>query len=132
MPPTAKNAAAVPVTPSPKVTTDIIALHVRFELMTKSELRQVIFDLTKNVAAEITKWKIEFTLNERAKKADPFTQIVKLLVEVDTKLNKKAQEMADNGMSDAQASHAIGPAADDAKTLPAAISQKTVQNTLKQ
>ncbi len=124
--------AAKPLATIPKVKSDLIALHVRFELMTKSELRQVIFDLTKNVVAEVTKWKIEFTLNERTKKTDPFTQIVKLLVEVDTKLNKKAQAMADVGMTDAQASHAIGPAADDATALPAGEAQKTVQNTLRQ
>lgn len=151
MPPATKKAAskkavAQPVLVKPKVvppargarrSVDIVSLHVRFELMTKTELRQIIFDLTKKVEGAVTKWKIDFILNERAKKTDAFTQIVKLLVEVDTKLNDKAQKMADEGMTESQASHAIGPAADDAKasaagTLPPAKANKTVQNSLKQ
>ena len=59
--------------------------------------------------------------------------LVDLLVEVDSKLNSKAQAMADGGMTTPQAAFAIGPAADTAKDPAVSDERKstTVQNTLK-
>ena len=114
---------------------ELVKIHVKFTLNTPDGLRRVAFDLEKDTDEEGTvSWKIAFQLFERAKKADPFGDaLVDLLVEVDSKLNAKAQAMADSGMTTSQAAFAIGPAADTAKD-PAVSDEKkstTVQNTLK-
>jgi len=80
---------------------------------------------------EVAKWKIVFQLFERAKKSDPFGDaIVDLLVEVDTKLNNKAQKMADDGMTPSQAAYAMGPGADKAKLPDKPKAKAAVQKTL--
>ena len=98
------------------VTQDIVGIHVKFTLNTPDGLRRVIFELEKDTQGDDVQWKITFQLFERDKKSDPFDDaIVDLEVDVDTKLNKKAESMADNGMSTKQAAFAVGPAADTAK-----------------
>jgi hypothetical protein len=119
-----------------KAKRDIIKIHVKFTLNTPDGLRRVAFELIKDVNGDVVKWTITFQLFERAKKSDSFGDaIVDLLVEVDSKLNPKAETMADNGMTPSQSAFAIGPAADTAKDAEAGlVSQKkaktTVQNTL--
>ena len=113
---------------------EVVKIHVRFTLNTPDGLRRVIFDLEKDTGDDgSVDWKIAFQLFERDKKSDPFGDpIVDLLVEVDTKLNNKAQTIADNGMTTKQAAFAVGPAADTAKdpSVPEPKKQSTVQNTL--
>jgi hypothetical protein len=114
---------------------EVVKIHVKFTLNTPDGLRRVSFELDKeNPVAGTVQWKITFQLSERAKKSDPFGDpIVDLLVEVDTKLNAKAQAMADNGMTPSQAAFALGPAADTSKDPNISEQKKktTVQNTLK-
>jgi len=115
-------------------TREVVKIHVKFTLNTPDGLRRVIFDLEKDTEDDGTvEWKITFQLFERDKKSDPFGDpIVDLLVEVDTKLNNKAQTMADKGMTTKQAAFAVGPAADTSKdpSVPAPRKKSTVQNTL--
>src|SRR6266478_482380 len=89
----------------PTVKREVVKVHVKFTINTPDGLRRVGFDLEKDTQDDGTvNWKITFQLFERAKKSDPFGDaIVDLLVEVDTKLNNKAQIMADNGMTPPQA-----------------------------
>ena len=128
MPSTAAQKALV-------ATREVVKIHVKFTINTPDGLRRVLFDLEKDTQDDGTEqWKIDFQLFEREKKTDPFGDaIVDLLVEVDTKLNTKAQAMADNGMTDSQAAFAVGPAADTAKDPAAGDTKKktTVQTTLK-
>jgi hypothetical protein len=114
---------------------ELVKIHVRFVLNTPDGLRRVSFELEKDTGDDsVVSWKITFQLFERAKKSDPFGDaLVDLLVEVDSKLNSKAQAVADDGMTPGQAAFALGPASDTAKD-PAASDEKkstTVQNTLK-
>src|SRR5437867_1388183 len=96
---------------------ELVKIHVKFTLNTPAGLRRVAFDLEKDTDDDgKVSWKITFQLFERAKKSDQFGDaLVDLLVEVDSKLNSKAQAMADTGMTTSQAAFAIGPAADTAK-----------------
>ena len=114
---------------------EVVKVHVKFTLNTPDGKRRVIFDLEKNTSeAGITSWKINFQLFEREKKSDPFGDaIVALDVQVDSKLNNKAQTMFENGMTPPQAAHAVGPAADTAKDEEVDEETKadTVQKTLK-
>lgn len=114
---------------------EVVKIHVKFILNTPDGLRRVVFELEKDTGDDGTiKWKITFQLFERDKKSDPFGDpIVDLLVEVDSKLNAKAQTMADDGMTTSQAAFALGPAADTANDPVVSTEKKktTVQNTLK-
>ena len=114
---------------------ELVKIHVKFTLNTPDGLRRVAFDLEKHTGHdEKVSWKITFQLFERVRKSDPFGDaLVDLLVEVDGKLNSKAQAMADNGMTTNQAAFAIGPASDTAKDPEVSDERKatTVQNTLK-
>lgn len=115
------------------LTRDIVGIHVKFTLNTPDGLRRVIFELRKEVDDTTVKWTINFQLFERAKKTDPFSDaLVDLEVEVDSKLNDKAEAMADNGMTKRQARHTIGKAADTAKdpAADASVKKATVQETL--
>jgi len=110
---------------------EIIKIHVKFTLNTPDGLRRVVFELEKTNEEEVAKWKIVFQLFERAKKSDAFGEaIVDLLVEVDTKLNKKAQKMADEGMTTSQAAYTMGPGADKAKLPDKTKAKAAVQKTL--
>jgi len=131
-----KNAPTAPApTSAPKVTSQIVKIHVKFTLNTPDGLRRVIFDLEKDTGDDgSVTWKITFDLFERAKKSDDFGDpIVEVIVEVDTKLNAKAQAMATSGMTPPQAAFALGPAADTAKDDDATDDEKQakVQSTLK-
>jgi hypothetical protein len=114
---------------------ELVKIHVKFTLNTPDGLRRIAFDLEKDTDDDgMISWKIAFQLFERAKKSDPLGDaLVDLLVEVDSKLNSKAQAMADNGMTPSQAAFAIGPAADTAKDPEVSDDKKatTIQNTLK-
>ena len=122
---------------APTLKQDIIGIHVKFTLNTPDSLRRVTFELQKDTQGQDVQWKITFQLFERAKKSDPFSDpIVDLEVDVDTKLNKKAETMADQGMTPRQAAFAVGPAADTAKEAAAGTvsgdeAKSTIQTTLK-
>ena len=115
----------------------IVAIKVKFELNAKNGVRRIIFGLEKDTQGDEIHWKIDFALFERDKKTDPYGDpLVSLLVEVDTKLNAKAEAAAREGLTPPQAAHALGPAADDAKDsaagdLDADEAKDTVQATLK-
>jgi hypothetical protein len=113
----------------------IVKIHVKFTLNTPDGLRRVTFELEKDTQDDGSiDWKITFQLFERDSKTAAFGDpIVDLEVEVDSKLNSKAETMADDGMSTNQAAFAIGPAADTAKDPAVSDTKKqtTVQNTLK-
>jgi len=116
---------------------DIVGIDVKFTLNTPDGLRRVTFELKKDSTGQVVKWTITFQLFERAKKTDPFGDaIVDLAIEVDTKLNTKAEQMADQGMTSKQSAFAIGPAADTAKDASQGVvsqdkAKATVQTTLK-
>lgn len=124
-------------TRAPALNRDVIGIDVKFTLNTPDGLRRVTFELKKDTTGQVVKWTITFQLFERTKKTDPFGDaIVDLQIEVDTKLNNKAEQMANTGMTTRQSAFAIGPAADAAKDASqGAISQDkaktTVQTTLK-
>jgi hypothetical protein len=126
-----KVAPSAPVT----VKKQVVKVHVKFTLNTPDGKRRVIFDLEKNTADDgVVTWKINFQLFERERKSDTFGDaIVDLEVEVDSKLNNKAQAMFDNGMTPPQAAFASGPAADTAKDPDVDDETKadTVQKTVK-
>ena len=91
----------------------IVGIKVKFELNSKNGLRRVIFGLEKNSQGDDILWKINFALFERDKKSDPYSDaLVDMDVEVDTQLNKKAEDTAHKGLTPGQAAHALGPAAE--------------------
>ena len=115
----------------------IVGIKVKFELNSKNGLRRVIFGLEKNSQGDEILWKINFALFERDKKSDAYGDaLVDMAVEVDTQLNKRAEDTAQRGLTPGQAAHALGPAAEDAKASAAGeIDQdeagETVQATLR-
>ena len=110
----------------------IVGIKVKFELNSKSGLRRVIFGLEKDTQGDDVLWKINFQLFERDKKADAYGDaLIDLDVDLETKLNKKAEDAVHNGLSPAQAAHALGPAADDAKAAAAGeIDQEEARDTV--
>jgi hypothetical protein len=115
----------------------IIGIKVHFVLNTRDGLRRVIFGLEKDTQGDVVKWIINFQLFERAKKSDDFGDaIVDVSVEVDTRLNQKADATAQKkSLSPGQSAHALGPAADDAKAandgeIPQDEANGTIQDTL--
>jgi hypothetical protein len=121
---------------TPALARDIVGIDVKFTLNTPDGLRKVTFELKKDTQGDVN-WKITFQLYERAKKSDQFGDpIVDLEVDVDSKLNNKAETMADKGMTTKQAAFAMGPASDSAKDAAAGTvsedkAKTTIQNTLK-
>ena len=115
-------------------TREVVKVDVKFTLVTPDGLRKVVFELEKDTDDKGgVDWKITFQLFEREKKSGDFGDpIVDLLVEVDSKLNNKAQTVADEGLTARQAAFALGPAADTAKDddEDEATKAKTVQATL--
>jgi hypothetical protein len=115
----------------------IVGIKVKFELNSKNGLRRVIFGLEKDTQGDDVLWKIDFELFERDKKSDPYGDaLINLDIEVDAKLNKKAEDTAHNGLTPGQAAHTLGPAADDAKAaasgeLDQNEASDTVQATLR-
>jgi hypothetical protein len=120
--------------PAQKVTD----VHVKFTLNTPDGRRRVSFELERLVESEDIHWVIGFQLFERAQKTDSFGDaMVDLLVEVDTDLNDKAEKAAHDGMSEEQARHALGPAADTAKdakegSVTVEEAKDSIQDTLRQ
>jgi putative peptidoglycan binding protein/transglycosylase-like protein with SLT domain len=115
----------------------IVGIKVKFELNSKNGLRRVIFGLEKSSQGDDVLWKINFALFEREKKSDPYGDaLVDMDIDVDTQLNKKAEDTAHKGLTPGQAAHALGPAAEDAKAAAAGDidhdeASDTVQATLR-
>lgn len=115
----------------------IVGIKVKFELNSKNGLRRVIFGLEKDTQGEDVIWKIHFELYERDNKTTPYGDaLVNLDLEVDAKLNKKAEDTAHSGLTPPQTAHALGPAADDAKAakegeIEEDEAAETVQATLR-
>lgn len=131
------KSAAKALAPAGEAKHVIVAIKVKFELNAKNGLRRIVFGLEKDTKGDEIDWKINFQLYERAKKSDAYGDpLVSLDVEVDSKLNSKAEGAARNGLTPGQAAHALGPAADDAKgTVAGEVDEddakETVQATLK-
>ena len=115
-----KTVAPVPM----KVKRQVIGISVKFELNARTGLRRVVFGLVKSTEGDIEKWTIAFQLFEREKKSEEFTKIVDLEVKVDTTLNKQAETTAQNGLTEKQAAHALGTAAEDTKAAEAGEIEK--------
>jgi len=115
----------------------LIAIKIHFMLHTPDKRRRVIFGLEKDTQDNEVIWKINFQLFEREKKTEDFVDaLVALDIEVEKALHSKAEKVAKNGLTPAQAAHALGPAADDAKAAEAGEiepdeANQTIQNTLK-
>jgi len=115
----------------------VVAIKVHFTLNTPDRLRRVIFGLEKDTPGNTIAWKINFQLFEREKKTDDFGDaIVDLDVEVDTALNAKADKAAQDGLTEGQENHILGPAADDARDAKAGDldegeAKETIQKTLR-
>lgn len=93
----------------------IISMKVNLVLNAKNGLRRVIFGLEKDTQDDVVSWKINFQVFERASRSEAYADpLVSLDVDVDTKLNAKAEAAAKNGLTAGQTSHALGAAADDA------------------
>ena len=126
---TDKPAAVLASTPK----REIVGIKVKFELNARNGLRRVIFGLEKTTDGDKVHWMINFELYEREKKSEAYGDaLVDLEVEVDTKLNAKAEKVAQQGLTPTQAAHALGPAADDAKEAEEDDAKETVQATLNQ
>lgn len=114
-----------------------VALKVSFTLNTPDGLRQISFGLEKDSDGTNVDWTITFTLYERTDKTKPYGDpIVSLSVFVASALHPNAEAAAKNGLTATQTALATGPAADAAKavkagTLPAAVGNTIIQNTLK-
>jgi hypothetical protein len=110
---------------------EVSDIKVKFTLITKNGLRKVVFELEKTTEGGVVTWTISFQLFQRAKKTDPWGDpVVDLFIELDAKLNSKAQAMADNNMTQKQAAYLIGPGADKSKDKDKAKARKAVQDTL--
>jgi len=115
----------------------VVSLKVDFVLNTREGRRRVVFGLEKGVDGDTVEWRIRFELFERGSKLVEYGDaLVALNVYVESALNAKAESAAKSGLTPAQAKHALGPAADDAKgTIIGEIQEdqaiKTIQATLK-
>lgn len=131
---TAGGAATAKAPPAggPTVVGTILAIKVSFELDTPDGLRKVMFGLEKDMKGDDPIWTIHFQLQERAAAADPFTNIVTLDVTVDEQaLHPAAETAAKSGLTTAQAGHALGPAAEDAKgTTTGDVDTDTASETI--
>jgi hypothetical protein len=114
----------------PKV--DVIGIKVRFTLTSKNGLRRVVVGLEKTSEGDAVHWVVDFELYERVKKSDEFDDaFIQVQVELETALNKRAEAAAQNGLTPAQAAHALGPAADDAKAAKAGeIDEEEAKETI--
>jgi hypothetical protein len=134
---TSRRAARDLFAPASEPKQTIIGIKIKFELNSKNGLRRVIFGLDKDTQGDDVLWKINFELFERDRKFDPYGDaLVDMDVEVDTRLNKKAEDTAHKGLTPGQAAHALGPAAEDAKAAAAGeidqdAASDTVQATLR-
>jgi len=120
-------------------TSTIKSISVDIEVLTKDRLRRVVFGLDKATSDDgDVSWTINFELFEREKKTDDFGEP---LVNLDAVVVKKthvdqAEATATAGaFTKAQAEHALGPAAVDAKRfkegkIPREKAEATVERTV--
>ncbi len=118
-------------------TRDVIGIKVKFTVESKDRRRRVVFGLEKATAGDQVTWKIDFELFERDNKNAEFGDpLVDLDVQIDTRLNARAEAVAQQGLTPGQAAHLIGPAAEDAKAaqqdeLDPEEANQTIQATLR-
>jgi hypothetical protein len=116
---------------------DVIGIKVRFTLTSKNGLRRVVVGLEKDSEGEEVHWLMDFQLFERQKKSEEFGDaFIELQAGLDTTLNKKAEAVAQHGLTAGQAAHALGPAADDLKAaesgeIDVEEARETIAATLK-
>jgi hypothetical protein len=114
-----------------------IVLKVSFTLNTPDGLRQIFFELEKDLDGVKVNWTITFKLCERTDTGNPFGDpVVSLRVFVASTLHANAEAAALNGLTPPQTAHATGPAANAAKavqagTMPLPVGNKIIQDTLK-
>ena len=139
-----QSKAATKSTPAPvrrvrRGSGQVIDTKLRVEINAKSDLRRVIFGLEKHVTGGKVQWKIQFELMERKSAAVAYgSPLVKLDLELVKELESAAEKITKaQKLTTNQAAHAIGPAADDAKSAKTGeITQEeaneTVQDTVRQ
>lgn len=92
-------------------------ISVDLLVVTPDQLRRISFGLIKGCKDDgSATWTMDFRLAERKKLIDPFVLMVKLTVAINTTEHLKAQETADEGFDENQASQAQ-LAADTAKAF---------------
>lgn len=91
----------------PKTQKTLLRIHVEFTILTPDQLKQIVFGLNKDKAADgvTDTWKITFCLSTRAAKTDPFVSIVEATVDADLKDAPIAEETANKGLNSSQADH---------------------------
>lgn len=115
----------------------VVSLKVDLVLNSREGRRRIVFGLEKGVDGDTVEWRVIFKLFERTSKLDEYGEaLVTLDVYLESALNAMAESAANSGLTPAQAKHALGPAADDAKgTIHGEIEEEqaieTIQATLK-
>jgi hypothetical protein len=118
----------------PTAQKQLIKIHVQFTILTPDQLKQIVFGLNKDKAADgvTDSWKITFSLSTRDKKTDDFVKIVDAEVDADLKDAPAAADTADKGVNKAQSDHLTLNVATAAERLKAGkIKQATFDRTLK-
>ena len=84
----------------PKTQKELIKIHVQFTILTPDQLKQIVFGLNRDKAADgvTDSWKITFSLSTRDKKTDDFVKLVDAEVDADLKDAPIAAETADKGV----------------------------------
>ena len=91
---------------------------VRFVIVTRDQLRKIVFTLEKDQDAQNNSWNITFELEERADATQNFAQVVQLAVAVDHNDDGKAMATFKRGLDSDQHAQALvaGQTARDAST----------------
>jgi hypothetical protein len=86
---------------------ELIKIHVKFTVLTPDQLKQIVFGLDKDTAADGTvSWKITFSLATRASKSEKdFTKVIDAEVAADLKDVPLAEETATKGLNKPQSDH---------------------------
>jgi hypothetical protein len=118
----------------PKTQKELIKIHVQFTILTPDQLKQIVFGLNKDKAADgvTDSWKITFALSTRDTKTATFVKIVDATVDADLKDAPAAAETADKGVNKPQSDHLLLNVATAAERLKAGeIKQSTFDRLLK-
>ena len=93
------------------------SISVALVVNSPDQLRKIDLRLSRESRNEgEVEWTMEFTLNERKRKSDPFVEIIRLSVKVNAADNRKAEVTAQEGLDKRQTEAAFA-AADSAKAL---------------
>ena len=113
---------------------ELIKIHVQFTVVTPDQLKQIMFGLNKDKAADgVTDvWKITFSLLTRENKTDTFVKLVEAEVEADLKDAPVLEETASLGLNKRQSDHLSLNVATAAERMKAGkIKEASFNRTLK-